>query len=140
MPWALHERLSMAPFPAVTHMDKWGLESCHGLITLCHRRPSEAVIERVGWWSHIPIPDGKMREPYAIQARDTALSMMNRGLFTILHCNAGRNRSGLIGALVVREIHNWTGDEAMLWVRQCRPRAIDNIYFEEYLHALGRPR
>ena len=142
MPWALSERLVLAASPQKEHLDKYGWENV-GLITLCNRPPTQRVTldDRVQWWKHVPIADGQIKDLRSVLlARDTALSMLGAGHLTVIHCVAGRNRSGLIGALVVRELHNWTGEEAMDWTRRCRPRAIDNAYFEAFLQSLGRPR
>jgi protein-tyrosine phosphatase len=142
MPWPIAENLVLSAMPLAEHLDKYGWENI-GMVTLCNKVPTQQVTldERVQWWSHIPIADGQIKNMKAvIRARDTALSMLTAGHLTVIHCVAGRNRSGLVGALVVRELHNLTGAQAMDWTRRCRPRAIDNVYFETFLNSLGAPR
>lgn len=142
MPWALAENLVIAATPHKEHLDKYGWENV-GLVTLCKRPPGDRLLidDRIEWWAHVPIADGQIRDLKSITlARDTALSMMGAGHLTIVHCVAGRNRSGLVGALVVRELHNLTGEQALDWTRRCRPRAVDNDHFETFLRSLGRPR
>lgn len=141
MPWALDDRLVLTAFPQERHFAKhgWPTEKV-GMVSLCSRCPDEPVLQRLEWHAHIPIPDGKIRNmPDVLRARDVALSMVRNGYFTLVHCVAGRNRSGLIGALVVRELFSMSGSEAMEYVRVKRPGAIDNIWFEDFLRSLDRP-
>jgi hypothetical protein len=51
-------------------------------------------------------------------------------------CHAGRNRSGLLNALIVREITGCSGKDAIDIVRAGRPRAIANPTFVSYLESL----
>jgi protein-tyrosine phosphatase len=90
---------------------------------------------------HLHIPDGKRLD--AAPVEDLALTVasdIRNGGVALVHCHAGRNRSGLLNALVVREMTNCTGLEAMQLVRRRRPRAIANPVFEAYLTGLQRPR
>lgn len=141
MPWQLDERLVLTAFPEERHFAKhgWPAEKV-GMVSLCSRCPAEPVLQRLEWHAHIPIPDGKIRSmPDVLRARDVALSMVRNGFFTLVHCVAGRNRSGLVGALVVRELLSMSGSEAMEYVRLRRPGAIDNLWFEDFLRSLDRP-
>lgn len=52
-------------------------------------------------------------------------------------CNAGRNRSGLLSALIVRELTGLPGAAAMAVVREHRPNAIANPHFERFLEELS---
>lgn len=99
------------------------------------------VINRCRWWRYEPLADGKVDHQLTeiVVARDVALSMYTSGHTTVIHCVAGRNRSGLVGALVIRELDNLTGAEALDEVRRLRPRSVDNDYFEQFLMGLGRP-
>lgn len=90
---------------------------------------------------HLPIPDGRLREERRLL--DTARAVaaeMRAGARVLTMCHAGRNRSGLMSALILRELANVDGMDAMWWVRQSRPRAIANPYFEAFLVALAAPR
>lgn len=142
MPWALRDQLILAAMPKPAHLDKHGWTNI-GMITLCSKSPPNEVIldDRVQWWKHMPIADGQITDIDRVwEARNTAITMMSMGYTTIIHCMAGRNRSGLIGALVLQHFENLTGPEALERVRQLRPRSVDNIHFEEFLMSLGRPR
>lgn len=142
MPWALRENLILSGFPKPEHLDKYGWKNV-GMITLCAKAPSnELIIDgRIQWWMHMPIADGRVKDVDKIwEARNTAITMLSMGCTTIIHCMAGRNRSGLIGALVLQHFENLSGPEALERVRELRPRSVDNIHFEEFLMNLGRPR
>jgi protein-tyrosine phosphatase len=142
MPWVLRENLYLSGMMKPGHLDKHGWENV-GLLTLCQKKPDASVIldDRVQWWKHMPLPDGLIRNNGADvwHARNTAISMMSQGYTTVIHCMAGRNRSGLIGALVLQHFENLTGAEALERIRQLRPNSVDNIYFEQFLINLGRP-
>jgi len=143
MPWALRENLVLAGLPKVGHIEKYGWGGDVGILTLSHKAPPSQLVldDRVKWWKHIPLADGQIKDMNSVvRARDTALGMMAAGYFTIIHCMAGRNRSGLVGALVLREIENLTGEDAMILVRELRPGAVDNIHFEQFLLSLPKPR
>lgn len=62
----------------------------------------------------------------------------NVGIF----CWQGRNRSGLLTAMVLRKLNGWSGLEAMEFIKSRRPDALDTESgaFEEYLADLGPPR
>lgn len=142
MPWALRDNLTLTAMPTVDHLNKHGWRNI-GMITLCQKKPAHAVImdDRVQWWKHVPLADGQIKDLDSVYlARDTAIAMLEAGHTTIIHCMAGRNRSGLIGALVLQHYENLTGAEALERVRELRPRSVDNIYFEQFLITLGRPR
>jgi protein-tyrosine phosphatase len=141
MPWALRENLYLAAMPKPAHLDKHGWTNI-GMLTLCPKSPPNEVLmdNRIEWWKHMPMPDGQIKDLNNVWlARDTALTMHAQGLTTIIHCMAGRNRSGLIGALVLQQIENLSGPEALERIRELRPRSVDNIHFEEFLMSLGRP-
>jgi hypothetical protein len=143
MPWALRDRLILTALPTMNHLDKhrWGTEQAPLAILTLSRAPSVDVTNRCRWWVNRPLADGRVDHQLneIVQARDTALSMYTTGHTTVIHCVAGRNRSGLIGALVIRELDNMTGPEALDEVRRLRPRSVDNEYFEQFLMSLGRP-
>jgi len=142
MPWALQDNLILTAMPTVAHLDKYGWKNI-GMITLSNKVPANSVImdDRIQWWKHIPLADGQIKDVHSVYlARDTAIAMLTEGYTTIIHCMAGRNRSGLVGALVLQHIEHLSGLEALDRVRELRPRSVDNIYFEQFLMSLGRPQ
>lgn len=90
---------------------------------------------------HQPIPDG------ALDPKTGGLKMLvlasqlvhniEFGGTVLTMCNAGRNRSGLLSALIVRELTGLPGSAAMKVVRQHRPNAIANPNFERFLEGLS---
>lgn len=146
MPWPLSERLVLSSHPAPDEVRKryWN-DSGVCMITLSKKQVDPSIPPMLDRYIYHPIPDGLMtpeREAEIWKARDVTLGMMylTTTRLTVIHCLAGKNRSGLIGALVMQWTENWTGTEALAWVRQCRPNAVDNIHFERFLQRLGRPR
>ncbi len=85
----------------------------------------------------LPIPDGKIKDPDMLnRLADRLLQRILGGKKVLIHCNAGRNRSGLVSALVVRRYYKISGQEALNYVRGKRPQAIANPHFEAYLEEL----
>jgi len=88
----------------------------------------------------LPIADGKDWDQAMVMALSYRLAeRIRQGERILVHCNAGRNRSGLVCALIVRELWGISGSEALEYVRMKRPRAVDNPHFEEYLRSLSWP-
>ena len=87
---------------------------------------------------HHPIPDGPLKEPDYLQglAGEYARLIDSHGETVLTMCNAGRNRSGLLSALIVRHLTGLPGYAAMQIVREQRPNALANPYFEAYLEGL----
>lgn len=91
---------------------------------------------------HHPIPDNKLSEEDAEWLLETAgyiATMVKTGAGVLSHCNAGRNRSGLMNALIIRELENITGKEARKIVQKERPNALANEYFVKFLDGLDKP-
>ncbi len=85
----------------------------------------------------LPIADGKIKDLGSLnRLADRLLQRILEGHKVLVHCNAGRNRSGLLSALVVRRYYKISGQEALNYVRSKRPRAIANPHFEKYLEGL----
>lgn len=51
-------------------------------------------------------------------------------------CAAGRNRSGLVNALALRQITGWSGAECVRVIQSLRHAALTNEAFEKYLAAM----
>ena len=87
-----------------------------------------------------PITDGKSLNLLVI---DEAVALIHRGLRggvnILVHCHGGKNRAGLVCALVVREWFSIPGTAAMAHVRQARPGALNNPVFAAYLDSLEAP-
>lgn len=107
-----------------------------GAITLWHH--DEQLERLIDWYRHKPIPDGsKLRYGLLQPLLKEALEFIKDGGSIVVMCHAGRNRSGLITTLLVRDILGCTGKRALELVRTARPNAVANPEFEDYLITLG---
>jgi hypothetical protein len=66
--------------------------------------------------------------------------LVDDGHRALVHCTFGRNRSGLMATLVVRELLGLSGAEALEHVQQRRHRAVNNTPFATWLRSLPAPR
>jgi len=83
-----------------------------------------------------PIEDG----PIADRPMLHALAALGEqaiagGSAVVAMCTMGRNRSGLLAAMIAARVCEVTGDEAMALVRSRNPEAIANVWFEEFLRS-----
>lgn len=145
MPWPLRDGLVLSSHPSYDECAKrWWTDSGVAMITLSKKPVDARIPPTLQYYRYHPIPDGIVtpdRERLIYQARDWVWAAMHGPdvRLTVVHCLAGRSRSGLIGALVMQLYENWTGAEALDWVRRCRPKAVNNPNFERFLLGLGRP-
>jgi protein-tyrosine phosphatase len=51
----------------------------------------------------------------------------------LVHCHAGRNRSSLLSAILLMELHGLSGIEAVAHLRKVRPNALATGAFVDYL-------
>jgi hypothetical protein len=96
------------------------------------------VTERGGKYVYAPFSDGK-EVPEWLPNLASYLAKRAESGAVVIHCRAGRNRSGLLSALIVRELLHLDGETALEHVRQARPRAIANEHFADYLKGLPAP-
>lgn len=108
------------------------------VVNLWHR-PDPRVQALGRAYLHDPLPDGKLpparvAQVEALAAKVVAQLSMGRGV--LVHCHAGRNRSGLVNALVLRSLTGRSGLYCMQCVQMARPRALANPHFAAYLESL----
>jgi hypothetical protein len=65
--------------------------------------------------------------------------LVGDGHTVLVHCTFGRNRSGLLVSLVVRELLDVTGAEALAHVQEHRDGTVNNATFSGWLRSLPRP-
>jgi hypothetical protein len=88
-------------------------------------------------FTHYPITDGVLRSgTYLNLVAAELASEIEAGGCVMTMCNAGRNRSGLLSALIVRHLFGIPGADAIEIVQARRPNALANDYFVEFLLAL----
>ncbi len=89
---------------------------------------------------HIPIDDeNPLRAETVWTARRGAKMVadhMRIGRRALVCCHAGLNRSGLVCALVLRELLGLPGAKCREMVQACRPGALFNSAFASYLDGL----
>lgn len=66
--------------------------------------------------------------------------LIRDGRRALVHCTFGRNRSGLMATLMVRELLGLSGADALEHVRARRDRVANNDAFEDWLVSLPAPR
>lgn len=135
MPWRIDDRLYVSGIPSRKVVDDVGATA---VVTVCSRTPAEEVRASLPVWYHLPLRDGKrlQTEEYR-RAAELVTSLLDSGHTVLVHCVAGRNRSSLVAALVVQDRHRLTGDEALAWIRERRPRSLANAAFETWLQTGG---
>jgi len=78
-----------------------------------------------------PPTETELKEAEAIAT--LAAARYVRGDRLLITCYMGRNRSGLITALVLMRAHGLSGKQAVRAVRAARPEALSNGHFTRYL-------
>ena len=85
------------------------------------------------------IPDGAVRDPEGMKsmARDVAAQQKADGGAVLCYCSAGRNRSGLMNALLLCELTGCSGADAVDTVRSRRKNALANQHFVGFLGTIN---
>jgi protein-tyrosine phosphatase len=142
--------LYMSGMPEPTWpLEQWGI----GLVvSLSEHTPPQAA-RRFEWgtrgdakgeghivYLHWPIVDGDAPDmAAAAYVAFCAAHAVAVGTNVLVHCQEGRNRSGLIVALAVRQLKGLSGADAIEHVRSLRPIALSNESFVAALELLPVP-
>lgn len=88
---------------------------------------------------HHSIADGLTVQwgPWLLETAAQLARLVEHGEAVMTMCRAGRNRSGLMSALIAREVLFLSGEEALQLVRRERPNALANPAFERWLKELS---
>jgi hypothetical protein len=88
-----------------------------------------------------PLEDGDDLPDPAVTQRlaELVAGLVREGRQALVHCTFGRNRSGLVVTLIVRELLGLTGREALAYVQERRDRAVNNEVFATWLSSLPKP-
>ena len=91
-------------------------------------------------YAQIPLTDGKQVDQHAVWRAVMQVRLwLSEGMRVYAHCRAGRNRSALVGAVILATQLRLTGEVAIARVRALRPRALANPAGEAFLRALPPP-
>lgn len=96
----------------------------------------EMMVKWPRLYVHSPMPDGKYVVQSAVDlAVDTITREVDDKKKVLVHCRAGRNRTGLVVcSYLVRR--GMTPDSAIEHFRDVRPNGLANPAFEEYVRRL----
>jgi len=99
--------------------------------------PLDAAISYVHW----PIDDGPLPDGETLFALvEAACVFIEHGGRIVTMCAQGRNRSGLVSALIVCGVRRVSGAEAVRHVQGMVPEALSNEEFVEWLTRIRRRR
>lgn len=119
-------------------LDMYGID-----IVICmYGKADPDINELLYRYIHYPIIDGigaRKDFDYLQWLATEVAEYIDDGHCVLSHCNGGRNRSGLINALIVRELLDLTGKAALEYVQMKRPNAIATPVFREFLESLDVP-
>lgn len=84
---------------------------------------------------HMAIPDsGNAKFDYVEEVVRQVVFLVKNGQPALVHCNAGRNRSALVCAMVLMDMKGMAAQAAIDWMRAYRANALATEEFCEYLH------
>lgn len=110
------------------------------VVVSCLRHPDlELASAMTGVYLSYPMSDGKRLPAGLPLIVDDLASHVRAGHKVVIHCRAGRNRSALLAALVVREVTGCSGAQARELVQERRPNSLYNEWFAAYLDTLPEP-
>lgn len=142
LPGQLYQRGKLHSLP--TDKKAEGLEY-YGITHSVALAPNTPDLDLVRWdvegshrYSHFPIPDGLLKQDqYLSRFAKELAAQIEEGEVVLTMCNAGRNRSGLLSALIIRELTGIPGSEAIKVVREHRPNSLVNPHFNRFLRSLS---
>jgi protein-tyrosine phosphatase len=123
------------PDQIVAGLNHYGITETYALAPTTADPFLSQWLEERHTYRHQPIPDGRLKVDLLEISVELARHIEHGGRVLTM-CNAGRNRSGLLSALIVRELTGLPGAAAMQVVRTHRPNAIANPHFEAFLRSL----
>ena len=87
---------------------------------------------------YLPIPDFSVPEIEELDKAVTdVLNHVRKGDSVAIHCHAGIGRTGMILACLAKRGMGYSSDEALRWVREFIPGAVEVSEQEQLVRALG---
>ena len=87
---------------------------------------------------YLPIPDFSVPEIEELDKAVTdVLNHVRKGDSVAIHCHAGIGRTGMILACLAKRGLGYSSDEALRWVREFIPGAVEVSEQEQLVRALG---
>jgi protein-tyrosine phosphatase len=124
--------------------DDWAVlrDEVDAVIDLADPGPGPSA-EDLGELTYVkaPLEDGEtLPEPVLLDHLvGLVVDLVRQGRRVLVHCTFGKNRSGLVMALVVREVLGCDGPTALARVREVRDNAVNNDAFSEWVSSLPAP-
>jgi protein-tyrosine phosphatase len=102
--------------------------------------PPAAEVERLTYLKCPLVDDVEVPDPsVTLRLASLVAGMVGDGHRALVHCTFGRNRSGLVATLIVRDLLNLSGAAALDFVRERRNGVVNNVAFEKWLASLPAP-
>ncbi len=108
------------------------------VVAMCRTSYPEIGMSEIEYIHH-EIPDGKLKYITIFKLQDLAWQLYIRilsGKKILVFCDAARNRSPIVAALVYRLYMGTSGEVALEHVRRVKPNTLNNIHFANYLEGL----
>jgi len=135
----LYQRGQFLNYPLETKLSFIQLYRIDIIINLWHTADDE--LEPHLWkYIHRYFPDSEKEidTEWLLDIANRIACWIDVGHVVLVHCYGGNNRSGLISALVLRELYDVTGLQAMRKVQSIKTRALHNVLYQEFLRSLPR--
>lgn len=121
----------LSPLEKKVMVRQYGLDM---VINLWHTADEELTKLVKTGYIHRYVPDGKNVDFHELeQIADITAPLVHKGTTVLCHCYGGRNRSGLLNAMIVMRILGCDGKIAYEYIRQRRPNSLVNETFATWL-------
>ncbi len=102
--------------------------------------PPASEIEGLTYLKCPLVDDDDVPDPgVTLRLASLVAGLVRDGHQALVHCTFGRNRSGLVATLIVRDLLGLSGTDALAYIRERRDRVANNETFERWLETLPAP-